>query len=314
MLRFQKVFICYCQRFNKQNNKNERKSIMYFYKYKVDRIKRINGVNEKTALLKVSPTKIDSHEKHEQNLQFIGGYDSVTDFLTANVEELTSHKEGCLRPFDIVDQLQKIDPEITFEKILIMLEYNRHKKSQLLKNELNMIQDKQLRSIVRDFLDTKVPDYFWEIPASSSGKYHPSFDAGHGGLVRHTQMVVEVAAELMRLDRYNERYKEVNRDVVYAACILHDAFKNGTSDSGHTVFSHPSIAADEFYSYAVHALQKNNETDSLLKREIEQIHSAVDSHMGQWGTREIKTSEGDVVFMADYIASRKFFDKFPKIV
>ena len=34
-----------------------------------------------------------------------------------------------------------------------------------------------------------LPAYFFTVPASSSGKYHPSYALGDGGLVRHTKAV-----------------------------------------------------------------------------------------------------------------------------
>ena len=35
-----------------------------------------------------------------------------------------------------------------------------------------------------------LPLYWWEVPASSTGKYHPSYALGDGGLMRHSISVV----------------------------------------------------------------------------------------------------------------------------
>ena len=47
------------------------------------------------------------------------------------------------------------------------------------------------------YLVSNLPDYFFEIEASSTGKYHPKFASGGHGLVRHTKVAVRIAYELM---------------------------------------------------------------------------------------------------------------------
>ena len=175
----------------------------------------------------------------------------------------------------------------------------------VLANELNKIAKPDLRSMVASFLLEKVPNYFWSIPASSSGKYHPSFSQGEGGLIRHTQMVVAVAEELLR-ELPDTDARSINTDIVYAACILHDTFKNGNIDSGHTVISHPSIAADEWVAYC--------EKNDFKSDDVEPIAALIECHMGKWNRHvcrdNVLIQEVTLVHHADYIASRKFFDKF----
>ena len=38
-----------------------------------------------------------------------------------------------------------------------------------------------------------LPDYFFRVAASSTGKYHPAFSLGEGGLLRHTKAAVRIA-------------------------------------------------------------------------------------------------------------------------
>ena len=61
-----------------------------------------------------------------------------------------------------------------------------------LDNEINMICNEDIKRLVRIVLD-KAPEHFWTIPASSTGKYHPEYASGDGGLIRHTKAVVRVA-------------------------------------------------------------------------------------------------------------------------
>ena len=59
----------------------------------------------------------------------------------------------------------------------------------MFKPELGTIKSQ----VYSDFAEAAIislPDYFFEIPASSTGKYHPSYALGTGGLVRHTKAAV----------------------------------------------------------------------------------------------------------------------------
>ena len=67
------------------------------------------------------------------------------------------------------------------------------------KTELYQIESVVLRKLLIRVLNV-VPEYFWEIPASSTGKHHPIFALGKGGLVRHTKACVKIATELFRND------------------------------------------------------------------------------------------------------------------
>ena len=51
-------------------------------------------------------------------------------------------------------------------------------------NELNYIKDENFRNNIEKILNS-LPEYFWKVAASSTGKYHPEFSLGEGGLVRH---------------------------------------------------------------------------------------------------------------------------------
>ena len=69
------------------------------------------------------------------------------------------------------------------------------KKEEYFKKELSYIKNKK---VIKDlkYLIELLPDYFFEIPASSTGKYHPSYALGEHGLIRHTKAAVRIAYEL----------------------------------------------------------------------------------------------------------------------
>lgn len=268
---------------------------MYCYKTKDNR-------------LEISITKKGTHEIYEDGLDFLGEYSSVTEFIANNAEKFSIDEANNISPLSWVNAIQEYDREIDVQSIVNAIRYSKYQKAQLFGEELSLIQDGRLKEIVIDFLNNAVPDYFWEIPASSSGKYHPSFDLGYGGLVRHTKMVVEVARELLQMEKYD---REAREDVVYIACLLHDTFKNGNANAGHTVSSHPSIAADEFYHFAMNKVGEDG--GCYIRDQIECIRIAIEGHMGQWGTHHNCDTDSELVHLADYIASRKFFDKFAEV-
>ena len=169
------------------------------------------------------------------------------------------------------------------------------------KNEINMIKDETLRNMVYGYMADATPDYFWTDGASSSGKYHPQFSQGEGGLVRHTKAVVMFADELLRMSSY-AYMREIYKDYVIAACIIHDTAKYGMVDFDKSEYAnHAKNAALAFEMYC----KEYNYTPS------EFLLNAVAAHMGQWSTdKEDRpfTSIDRCVHMADYMASRAFID------
>ena len=179
------------------------------------------------------------------------------------------------------------------------------KNIKLFERELSLIKDESLRAVVYGYMyDSEyVPDYFWTDGASASGKFHPKFSHGIGGLVRHTKAVVMFAEELLRMSSY-AYMREEYKDYVIAACIIHDTVKYGWGSE---------IDKSEYANHAANAAQSfekfcrnntNYEPHYLLLQ-------AVRSHMGQWSTdRDDRpfTSVDRCVHMADYMASRSFID------
>ena len=66
-----------------------------------------------------------------------------------------------------------------------------------------------------------VPIEFFIQPASSSGKYHPGYALGVGGLVRHTKATLIIAKMLFQTTNFSKE----DEDLVFAALSLHDIAK-----------------------------------------------------------------------------------------
>ena len=169
--------------------------------------------------------------------------------------------------------------------------------------EINLIVNEELRMAVKSYMEEATPDYFWTDGASSSGKFHPAFSQGVGGLVRHTKAVVMFAEELLRMSSY-AYMKDEYKDYVIAACIIHDTMKYGLGEFDKSEYkNHARNAAIAFSEYCMESGPDYYCSDFLL--------NAIRSHMGQWSTeREDRpfTSIDRCVHMADYMASRNFID------
>ena len=179
-------------------------------------------------------------------------------------------------------------------------------KSEVFNEELQYIKNKDIKDATI-FMINLLPDYFFEIPASSTGKYHPSFAASNNGLVKHTKVAVRIAIELLSnpaLHRFDDRTK----DLIIMSLILHDGIKSGISKEQYTRFDHPLLIAN---------LIKENKTNlNLNDIEIDKISKMISSHMGPWNTdyngNEILpvpvSAEERFVHMCDYLSSKKFLD------
>lgn len=176
-------------------------------------------------------------------------------------------------------------------------------KTEVFNTEINYIIDKDIKESAITLINT-IPDYFFKVEAASTGKYHPKFALGEGGLVRHTKAVAKIAYELFGIYKFDERKK----DLIILSCIMHDSLKKGIIESKYTLFDHPILAANYI---------KNSSQDlKLTKEDIDFVCGCIASHMGKWNTSEYSdvvlplpvTPEQKFVHMCDYLASRKFLN------
>lgn len=177
--------------------------------------------------------------------------------------------------------------------------------------ELSLIRNECIRKFLSYCIDN-LPDYFFHVAASSSGKYHPNYALGDGGLLRHTKAAVHIANELFNLEMFS--FTEDERDLMLTALVLHDGQKQGKRE-GHTVFDHPLLAAD-------FVKQCHIETGLLTDDQMKIVYNTIASHMGQWNTAKYskielpkpKSKYQKFVHLCDYLASRKFLEmNFDKI-
>lgn len=147
----------------------------------------------------------------------------------------------------------------------------------------------------------KAPQYFWTFPATSSGKYHPAWAAGPGGLVRHTIVGMYFVAELARTFNLTR----IETDIALSASALHDTCKYGIANAPNVIYydMHPFLPRSLYGGPSL----------SQLTTHFNDIMTAIERHMGSlltgdWtsvGRLHPETPVEQVVHLADYLASRK---------
>ena len=182
------------------------------------------------------------------------------------------------------------------------------KKIEYFKKEINYIKDKDLKKDLKILINL-LPDYFFEVPASSTGKYHPKFALGKGGLVRHTKVAVRLAYELLNNNTIGCKFTERDKDLILIALTLHDGLKSGLEHDKYTKFDHPLLISKY--------IMENKDKLSMDIDDIRKLCSMIESHMGEWTydsyrKKEVlpkpRTAEQRFVHMCDFLASRKFLN------
>lgn len=180
-------------------------------------------------------------------------------------------------------------------------------KSDNFEIELNYIKDERIKNSTITILNM-LPDYFYEVPASSTGKYHPDFSLGEGGLVRHVKVAVRIAKELLDNPIIGDKYTQNEKDIMIMTLILHDGLKSGLVKSKYTQANHPTLIKN--------FVNENKNLLELSENELDLFSKCVESHMGPWNTdydgNEIlpkpKTKYENFVHMCDYLSSKKFLN------
>ena len=171
---------------------------------------------------------------------------------------------------------------------------------------LDTIKNEDIKEFAVALLD-ELPEYIWTVPASSTGKYHPAYSLGDGGLMRHQIAVVRFLNFFFELEQYNSKLTSREMDLMRVAGLVHDGMKSGTQEqfekSKYTKFEHPMLMA----------IKVRETTGYLPLNELELIADAISKHMGQWNTDKkssitlSKPSDkfSRMLHVADYLASRK---------
>ena len=183
-------------------------------------------------------------------------------------------------------------------------------KIKYFEKEINYIKDNDKKEDIK-FLINLLPDYFFTIPASSTGKYHPKFASTKNGLVKHTKAAVRIAYDLFETVT---NFTDEDKDLIIMALIMHDGLKKGIKEEEYTRFDHPLLVSE--------LIMKNSNNLKTNMDDIRRMCSMIESHMGKWNTNKYSKVVLPVprdeyqrfVHRADYLASRSYLNiKFDKL-
>lgn len=175
---------------------------------------------------------------------------------------------------------------------------------EIFKHELNYIRDERVRNSLIHMINV-LPDYFFEVAASSTGKYHPEYALGEGGLLRHSKAAMRIGYELLENPAIGDKYTGIEKDLMLAALLIHDGLKLGNPMEKYTRFDHPILMAD--------LLEKEKDSLEINDQERILMEDVIKTHMGVWTTdyngnevlEKPKTKYQNFVHMCDFLASRK---------
>lgn len=173
--------------------------------------------------------------------------------------------------------------------------------------EIDYIKDEHIKEAARKFVGM-LPEYFFRVPASSTGKYHPKCSNVECGLVHHTKIAIRFAKELMNNAMLFNNFSSHDCDLIILALMLHDGFKHGLTEEKYVRFDHPVISAQFVKEHGVEV--------GLTEEEANTLHDLIASHMGVFNTSNYskvilplpKTAMQKFVHMCDDLASKKFID------
>jgi hypothetical protein len=180
-------------------------------------------------------------------------------------------------------------------------------KVKYFETELGYIKNPRIKLFAEEAIKT-LPDYFFDVPASSSGKYHSQYALGNGGLGKHVKACARFVLECFRLEWYNN-FTEDEKDLIIVALLLHDGAKSGIPQQENTQFNHPVIICEY--------LRKQETLKNIISEQyFDFIISGILSHMGSWNVDrngsvrmpKPETKAQKLIHFTDYVCSRKIFE------
>lgn len=177
-------------------------------------------------------------------------------------------------------------------------------REELFLDELGYINDEELSEALLNIINL-LPEYWLEEAASSTGKYHPDYALGKGGLLRHSKAAMRIGYELLNNPCIGDKYTSREKDLMLMSLLVHDGLKLGLPQEKYTRFDHP-ILMGKFILDHMDEIGLNKEDATFM-------NDVIKTHMGPWTTdydgnevlEKPKTKYQNFVHMCDFLASRK---------
>ena len=176
---------------------------------------------------------------------------------------------------------------------------------------IDKFETKEMKLYCTDMI-RQIPDYIFEMPSSTSGKYHNKTQCLPHGQVYHIIMFAEILNYLLALKCNQEKFKSPQqRDAMRCVPIFHDALKCGTDGGMYTVHEHPMLAGAW-----VRKTKVEHDIDDKVK---EAIACMCERHSGEWTTSkrskiilpEPSNEMERMIHMCDILSSRNNIDMQP---
>jgi len=182
------------------------------------------------------------------------------------------------------------------------------------KNELDQLKDPELKNVAEEIINS-TPEFYFTIPASTTGNFHPKNEQVEGGKVLHHRKCFKLASQAGR--RYELNTKDM--EILKTACLLHDipyCFYYDEKESRYrTDPEHAQKSAEAIALVADRILTPENESLTLKK-----LVASVYFHMGIWAKynpesnlyKELLEFKNHPLVLAtqecDFYCSRRFID------
>ncbi len=177
-------------------------------------------------------------------------------------------------------------------------------REELFLDELGYIKDEELSEALLNIINL-LPEYWLEEAASSTGKYHPDYALGKGGLLRHSKAAMRIGFELLNNPCIGDKYTDREKDLMLMSLLVHDGLKLGLPQEKYTRFDHPILMGN--------FILDNKDKIGLNLEDANFMNDVIKTHMGPWTTdydgnevlEKPKTKYQNFVHMCDFLASRK---------
>ncbi len=174
---------------------------------------------------------------------------------------------------------------------------------------LDKFETEEMQLYCIDMIKT-IPDYIFNMPSSTSGKFHNATQCQPHGQIYHILMFAEILNYLLSLKHNKEKFKSPQqRDAMRCAPIFHDALKCGLEgNSVFTVHEHPMLAGTW-----VRDTKVEHDIDDRAKEAIARM---CERHSGEWTTSkkskivlpEPENEMERIIHMCDILSSRNNID------
>ncbi len=177
-------------------------------------------------------------------------------------------------------------------------------REEMFLDELELIKNEDISEALLNVINM-LPDYWFHEAASSTGKYHPDYALGDGGLLRHSKAAMRIGYELLSNPCIGDKYSDREKDLMLFALLVHDGLKLGEKQEKYTRFDHPILMGN--------FVVEHKDEIGLNEEDAKFVCDVIKTHMGPWTVdyngnevlEKPKTKYQNFVHMCDYLASRK---------